>query len=69
MSELTWQRCMGLSNEFLVPLNERLMCLPQAKEALQAHAKNLALTYKPALPFALLKHKLLFLMLNLLAKE
>lgn len=43
MSELTWQRCMGLSNEFLVPLNERLMCLPQAKEAfinLQAHAKK-----------------------------
>lgn len=39
-----WQRCMGLSNEGLISLNERLMCLAPAKDAFIA-LKEHALKY------------------------
>lgn len=41
---IDWQRCMGLSDTHLVPLNERLKCLTLAKEAF-LELKNHALQH------------------------
>lgn len=52
--EITWQRCMGLSNEGLVQINERLSCLPRAYQALcelQAHAKHHGFELMPCSAF------------------